>query len=245
MSERPWCTNARLRGLMTAGWSSWPGASVSEPGANVMARSPSASLRALVTTGLCARRHGARASAAQIAGFCERPAQSADPGEARVTRGCCFGARVVSQRSLPLRQAGEGALPFAELHAAGITFPAASFQSSSRTDTSYSKRVYEHGRLVGALARARMPSHPRRPAGAGHTNSRLQRRSRSRRRSRLGLPFRRRRFSLPFRAWFGSQRSARGRVDALVAVVPADAIPRRWVAAQHFLNDTGAGSAAR
>ena len=61
----------------------------------------------------------------------------------------------------------------------------------------------------------------------------------------LGLAFPRRRLSLPFRAWFGSQSSARGRVDALVAIVPADAIPRRGVAAQHFLNDTGAGSAAR
>ena len=30
--------------------------------------------RALVTTGLCARRRGVRASAAQIDGFCERPA---------------------------------------------------------------------------------------------------------------------------------------------------------------------------
>jgi hypothetical protein len=62
---------------------------------------------------------------------------------------------------------------------------------------------------------------------------------------RLGLAFPRRRLSLPFRARFGSEGSARGRVDALVAIVPANAIPRRGIAAQHFLNDTGAGSAAR
>ncbi len=43
------------------------------------------------------------------------------------------------------------------------------------------------------------------------------------------LAFSRRRLSLPSRARFGSQRSARGRVDALMTIVPADAIPRRGV----------------
>jgi hypothetical protein len=47
----------------------------------------------------------------------------------------------------------------------------------------------------------------------------------------LGLAFPRRRLSLSFRARFGSESSARGRVDALVAIVPADAIPGRRVAA--------------
>ena len=47
----------------------------------------------------------------------------------------------------------------------------------------------------------------------------------------LGLAFPRRGSSLPFRARFGSEGSARGGVDAFVAIVPADAIPRRRVAA--------------
>jgi hypothetical protein len=63
--------------------------------------------------------------------------------------------------------------------------------------------------------------------------------------ARVGLAFPRRRFLLPCRARFGSEGSARWRVDALVAIVPTDAILRRRVAAQHFLNDTSAGSAAR
>jgi hypothetical protein len=44
---------------------------------------------------------------------------------------------------------------------------------------------------------------------------------------------------------FGSESAARGRVDGLVAVVPADPIARRGIAAQHFLNDTRAGTAVR
>jgi hypothetical protein len=39
---------------------------------------------------------------------------------------------------------------------------------------------------------------------------------------------------------FGSKGAARGGVDGLAAVVPADAIARRRVAAQDFLNDTRA-----
>ena len=57
----------------------------------------------------------------------------------------------------------------------------------------------------------------------------------------LGSAFRRRRLSLLFGVRFGSEGSARGRVDALMAIVPADAIPRRGIAAQHFLDETGAG----
>jgi hypothetical protein len=53
------------------------------------------------------------------------------------------------------------------------------------------------------------------------------------------------RLPLPLGGSFGSQSATRGRVDALVAVVPADPIARRGIAAQHFLNDTRAGSAVR
>jgi hypothetical protein len=51
------------------------------------------------------------------------------------------------------------------------------------------------------------------------------------------------RLPLPLGAWFGPKGAARGRVDALVAVIPADPIARRRIAPQHFLNDTRAGSA--
>jgi hypothetical protein len=46
-------------------------------------------------------------------------------------------------------------------------------------------------------------------------------------------------------ALFGSKRAARGRLDALVAVVPADPIARRGITAQHALHDTRAGSTTR
>ena len=59
------------------------------------------------------------------------------------------------------------------------------------------------------------------------------------------LAFSCRRFSRPLGASFGSQRAARGRVDSLVTIVPADPIARRWLAAQDFLNDTRARSTAR
>jgi hypothetical protein len=59
------------------------------------------------------------------------------------------------------------------------------------------------------------------------------------------LAFRWRRFSRPLGASFGSQRAARGRVDSLVTVVPANPIARRGVAPQDFLNDTRAGSTVR
>ena len=47
-----------------------------------------------------------------------------------------------------LRQAGDEALPFAALHAAGITFPAA-VVSELELNGYVIRRVYEHGRLVG------------------------------------------------------------------------------------------------
>jgi hypothetical protein len=47
-----------------------------------------------------------------------------------------------------LRQAGDQALPFAALHAAGITFPAA-VVSELELNGYAIQHVYEHGRLVG------------------------------------------------------------------------------------------------
>ena len=47
-----------------------------------------------------------------------------------------------------LRQAGDEALPFAALHAAGLTFPAAVVSELELTGYVI-QRVYEHGRLIG------------------------------------------------------------------------------------------------
>ena len=47
-----------------------------------------------------------------------------------------------------LRQAGDEALPFVALHAAGITFPAA-VVSEHELNRYVIERVHEHGRLVG------------------------------------------------------------------------------------------------
>ena len=47
-----------------------------------------------------------------------------------------------------LRQAGDEALPFTRLHAAGVTFPAA-VVSELELNGYVIQRVYEHGRLVG------------------------------------------------------------------------------------------------
>ena len=108
------------------------------------------------------------------------------------------------------------------------------------------QRIYEHGRLVGVrLLEPEPPVTSSTPRWRRSHRCQLQYISRSPRIARLGLAFPRRRLPLPFRARFGSEGSARGRVDALMAIIPADAIPRRRVAAQHFLNDTGAGSPAR
>ena len=49
----------------------------------------------------------------------------------------------------------------------------------------------------------------------------------------------------PLAASPSSKRAARRRVDALVAVVPADPIARRGIASEYLLNDTRAGSAIR
>ena len=156
-------------------------------------------------------------------------------------------SRDVSRARGPqLRQAGDEALPFAELHAAGIAFPAA-VASELEPNRYVIQRANDHGRLVGVrLLRATTSGHLLGAPLAQLTPLAKRGTSRDHRGlPRLGLAFPRRRLSSPCRARFGSQGSARGRVDALVAIVPADAIPRRGVAAQHFLNDTGTGSAAR
>ena len=61
--------------------------------------------------------------------------------------------------------------------------------------------------------------------------------------SQVALPFPWRRWSRPLGALFGTKRAARGRVDGLVAVIPTDAIARRGIGTQDFLNDTRTGSA--
>jgi hypothetical protein len=68
-------------------------------------------------------------------------------------------------------------------------------------------------------------------------------RARVDRRASARFAFRRCRLPLPPGALFGPEGAACGRVDAFVAVVPADPIARRWVPSQHLFNDTGAGSA--
>jgi hypothetical protein len=57
------------------------------------------------------------------------------------------------------------------------------------------------------------------------------------------LAFRWCRLPLPLGVLFGSESAACGRIDALVAVVPAAPIARRRIPSQHFLNDTRARSA--
>ena len=91
------------------------------------------------------------------------------------------------------------------------------------------RRVDAHGRLVGVrllepgpLAASSAPRWRQVTQVANCTTSRGHRGLPG-----PGLAFPRRRLSLAFRARFGSEGSARGRVDALVAIVPADAIPRR------------------
>jgi hypothetical protein len=61
-----------------------------------------------------------------------------------------------------LRKAGEEAVGFAELHAAGIAFPAA-VVSELELNGYVIERVYEHGRLIGV--RLLQPEPPDRPSG--------------------------------------------------------------------------------
>jgi hypothetical protein len=71
-SEPPLCTIARLRGLRGADWLSPPAGRAREPAARATMREPSTCSLACVTSGLCARRRGAPASGARIAGCCDR-----------------------------------------------------------------------------------------------------------------------------------------------------------------------------
>ena len=61
-----------------------------------------------------------------------------------------------------LREAGDEAVAFAELHAAGIAFPAA-VVSELELSGYVIERVYDHGRLVGV--RLLQPEPPDRPTG--------------------------------------------------------------------------------
>ena len=61
-----------------------------------------------------------------------------------------------------LREAGDEAVAFAELHAAGIAFPAA-VVSELELNGYAIERVYDHGRLVGV--RLLQPEPPDRPTG--------------------------------------------------------------------------------
>ena len=69
------------------------------------------------------------------------------------------------------RQAGDAALSFAELHAAGIAFPAA-VVSELELNGYVILPVYEHGRPVGVRLLEPEPKvTSSAPAGAGHTDS--------------------------------------------------------------------------
>ena len=208
-----------------------------------------------------ARQRQARGARLLLLGGCGRPERQRRPrgrsglGNSERAPNVAWGRRGDNRSMTPtdaqqqplleqLRRAGDEALPFTRLHAAGVTFPAA-VVSELELNGYVIRRVYERGRLVGVrLLESEPPSLARRRAGADRTDSQLRYISRTADCPRLGLAFVRRRLSLAFRAGFGAEGSARGDVDAVVPVVPADAIARRGVAAQHFLNDTSAGSAA-
>jgi len=65
-----------------------------------------------------------------------------------------------------LRQAGDEAVAFAELHASGIAFPAA-VVSELELNGYVIKRVYDHGRLIGVrLLQPEPPATPAPPAAA-------------------------------------------------------------------------------
>jgi hypothetical protein len=82
-------------------------------------------------------------------------------------------ADVQQQRLLErLRQAGDQPVAFAELHAAGIAFPAA-VASELELNGYVIERVYDHGRLVGVRLLYPEPgatpaAHPRRRRPGRH-----------------------------------------------------------------------------
>jgi hypothetical protein len=94
------------------------------------------------------------------------------------------------------------------------------------------------GKPIGRLRRARSPM----GKSAAHVASGLFPGAVDRRISGwLAFPWCR--LPLPLGALFGPEGAACGRVDALVAIVPANPIARRGIAAQHFLDDTREGAA--
>ena len=88
-------------------------------------------------------------------------------------------------------------------------------------------------------------THPPHTDGAddrGRTDSRTTREHRIAEAASSGCSVFPWRLALALGAGLGSQGAACGRVDALVAVVPADPIARRGIATEHFLNHTRARS---
>jgi hypothetical protein len=81
-----------------------------------------------------------------------------------------------------LRQAGDQPVAFAELHAAGIDFPAA-VVSELELNGYLIERVYDHARLIGVRLLhpepGTHPTHPPDTGGAGRTDSQPQHTSRS------------------------------------------------------------------
>ena len=70
-----------------------------------------------------------------------------------------------------LREAGDQPVAFAELHAAGIAFPAA-VVSELELNGYVIERVYDHGRLIGVrLLQPEPPDTPAAAGGAGRTDS--------------------------------------------------------------------------
>jgi hypothetical protein len=114
-----------------------------------------------------------------------------------------------------LREAGAEPVAFAELHAGGVSFPAAAFSELE---------------LNGYPSSASMTT------GVWPLPSAVDRQISGWR----AFPWYR--SPLALGAGLGPQSAARGRVDALVAIVPADPIARRGIATEHFLNRTRAGS---
>jgi len=77
-----------------------------------------------------------------------------------------------------LREAGDEAVAFAELHASGIAFPAA-VVSELELNGYVIKRVYDHGRLIGVRRSSQNPRPRPPPGGGGRTDSQPQYISRS------------------------------------------------------------------
>ena len=150
-----------------------------------------------------------------------------------------------------LREAGEEPVAFGELHAGGVSFPAAVVSELGLNGYPI-ERVMTTGGWSGCACSIQNPWNTRRTPTAPRTvaapiaspapgvwllASAVDRQISGWR----AFPWYR--SPLALGAGLGPQSAARGRVDALVAIVPADPIARRRIASQHFLNDTRTGSA--